>query len=95
MYRLITESLLGLHLEVDQLRFAPLIPKSWPSFKIHYRYRETLYHITLTSYQGSEVARLTVDGQERQETTLNLIDDRREHQVDIEIGCRHSELHPV
>src|SRR6202040_4257626 len=41
MYRLITESLLGLRLEVNYLRFAPCIPQSWPSFKIHYRYRET------------------------------------------------------
>ena len=29
MYRLITESLLGLHLEVDQLRFAPCLPADW------------------------------------------------------------------
>src|SRR5450432_3441428 len=50
MYRLITESLLGLHLEVDalgtaRLRLAPCLPKEWSGFKIHYRYRETLYHI--------------------------------------------------
>src|SRR5205807_8395533 len=47
MYRLITESLLGLHLEVDKLRFAPRVPAQWPSYKIHYRYRETFYHITI------------------------------------------------
>ena len=29
MYRLITESLLGLHLEVDKLRFAPCLPANW------------------------------------------------------------------
>ena len=47
MYRLITESLLGLRLEVDKLRFAPCLPAEWTSFKIHYRYRETFYHITI------------------------------------------------
>ena len=31
MYRLITESLLGLRLEVDKLRFAPCLPPDWPS----------------------------------------------------------------
>ena len=48
MYRLITESLLGVRLDVDKLRFAPCLPADWPSFKIHYRYRETVYHITVT-----------------------------------------------
>ena len=48
MYRLIVESLLGLRLEVDKLRFKPCLPAHWPSFKIHYRYRETPYHIVVT-----------------------------------------------
>ena len=48
MYRLAVETLLGLHLEVDRLRLAPRVPAEWESYKIHYRYRETFYHITLT-----------------------------------------------
>ena len=48
MYRLIVESLLGLRLEVDKLYFAPCLPVDWTSFKLHYRYRETVYHITVT-----------------------------------------------
>ncbi|MCJ7603069.1 MAG: cyclic beta 1-2 glucan synthetase, partial [Desulfobulbaceae bacterium] len=47
MYRLTVETLLGLHLEVDHLRIAPCIPAHWQSYKIHYRYRETFYHITV------------------------------------------------
>ena len=42
------ESLLGLKLEVDVLRFTPCIPLDWREFNMHYRYRETLYHITIT-----------------------------------------------
>ncbi|MBV8780678.1 MAG: hypothetical protein JO353_04710, partial [Phycisphaerae bacterium] len=86
MYRLITESLLGLHLEVDQLRLTPLIPQSWQSFKIHYRYRETFYHITLNNRGGNEVVRVTVDGNEQSEKTVRLVDDRRDHNVEIELG---------
>ena len=48
MYRLIVESLLGLRLEVDKLRFAPCLPPEWKVFKLHYRYRETVYHIAVT-----------------------------------------------
>ena len=51
MYRLIIESLLGLRLEVDILSFAPCLPVEWNEYKIHYRYRETVYHITVL--QGS------------------------------------------
>ncbi len=53
MYRLAVETLLGLHLEVDTLRLAPRVPAEWESYKIHYRYRETFYHITLTRVGGA------------------------------------------
>jgi len=47
MYRLIVESLLGIHLEVDKLRLTPCLPADWKSFKLHDRYRETVFHITV------------------------------------------------
>jgi len=37
----------GLTLEVDKLRFTPCLPADWKTFKVHYRYRETVYHIAL------------------------------------------------
>jgi cellobiose phosphorylase len=83
-YRLLTESLLGLHLEVDKVRFAPLIPAGWPWFKIHYRYRETFYHITLHNPgDGATGNRLLVDNVEVPGTILMLVDDRREHIVEV------------
>jgi cellobiose phosphorylase len=83
-YRLLTESLLGLHLEVDKLRFSPLIPATWPSFKIHYRYRETFYHITLHNPgESAKATRITLDGNELAGNTLPLLDDRREHTVEV------------
>jgi cellobiose phosphorylase len=87
MYRLITESLLGLHLEVDTLRFAPLFPAGWSSFKIHYRYRNTFYHIQIHNRgAGTTVQRLVVDGEERSEQALRLANDGNEHHVEVEIG---------
>ena len=47
MYRLTVETLLGLQLEVDHLRMEPCMPGHWDSYKIHYRFRETYYHITV------------------------------------------------
>jgi hypothetical protein len=31
-----------------RLRFAPCLPADWAEFKVHYRYRETAYHITVS-----------------------------------------------
>ncbi|MEO5813315.1 MAG: glucoamylase family protein, partial [Rhodanobacter sp.] len=39
MYRLMVESLLGLHLEAARLRFAPVLPTEWEGFELDYRYR--------------------------------------------------------
>lgn len=85
MYRLITESLLGLHLRVDRLHLVPRIPPQWPSYKIHYRYRATFYHITIHNKGASVVGRVIVDGVEQLDKTIPLIDDRSHHEVNIEL----------
>jgi cellobiose phosphorylase len=87
MYRLLTESLLGLTLDVDKLRLAPRFPAGWTSFKMHYRFRETVYHITCANHgPGNEVKRLVLDGKELPERYLLLVDDRNEHRVEVDIG---------
>ena len=66
MYRLIVESILGLRREADKLHFEPCIPAHWTSFKMNYRYRETVYRITVSQMQEAEgVTTLTVDDIER------------------------------
>ncbi len=93
MYRLIMESLLGLRLEVDKLRFAPCLPADWKSFKVHYRYRETLYHITvLQTHNGSLGSGVTVDGVEQHDNTIPLVDDRQEHMVEVRIPSEETEV---
>ncbi|MGD0778301.1 MAG: glycosyl hydrolase family 65 protein, partial [Candidatus Solibacter sp.] len=84
MYRLITESLLGLRLEVDRLHFAPCLPAGWGGFKMHYRYRETVYHIAIV--QGSGDAAMTVDGKPLPGGAIPLIDDGNEHIVELTLG---------
>jgi cellobiose phosphorylase len=84
MYRLIVESLLGLRLEVDKLYFQPCLPNTWKSFKIHYRYRETFFHITVLHGGGNIVKRVILDGEDQPDKTLPLIDDRRDHFAEME-----------
>lgn len=86
MYRLITESLLGLRREADTLRFTPCLPDHWPSFAIDYRYRETIYHIVVAQADAG-VDRLTLDGIVQASGALVLIDDRLAHRVEVMTAC--------
>jgi cellobiose phosphorylase len=85
MYRLLVETLLGVNLEGDKLRLAPRLPSAWTSFKIHYRYRQTVYHITVSrlAAESDDAKRLSLDGEEISGTTIPLVDDRQEHAVEL------------
>jgi cellobiose phosphorylase len=86
MYRLITESLLGLRLTADRLRLAPCLPADWPGFQLRYRYRATVYHITVRQTRGARAGmRVSVDGVAQAEPTILLLDDRLEHRVEVDL----------
>jgi cellobiose phosphorylase len=86
MYRLILESLLGMKLEVDRLSFAPLLPPDWDGFTVHYRYRETVYHVAVTRRKaGDNLASIVVDNLPQQDDAIALVDDHQEHSVVVRI----------
>jgi cellobiose phosphorylase len=86
MYRLIVESLLGLQREGETLHVAPCLPADWKGFTLHYRYRETLYHITVVqdSWRNGETG-VSVDGVKQPGNAILLVDDRQEHSVEVNI----------
>jgi cellobiose phosphorylase len=87
MYQLIVKYLLGIRLDVDRLYFEPCLPEDWSSFKLHYRYRETFYHITFQkSGIEDKVASVAVDRTEQPDKSIPLIDDRVEHSVIVIIN---------
>jgi cellobiose phosphorylase len=88
MYRLLIETLLGLNLEGDQLRLAPRMPKSWTTYKIHYHYRQTVYHITITRFESNlpDADQLFLDGKQFASKTVPLVDDHNEHFVELKVG---------
>ncbi len=87
MYRLLIETLLGLNREGDQLRVTPHLPKTWTSFKLHYRYRQTRYHFTITRLAEdlSGAIQTFLDGQDLTGPTIPLQDDHRDHAVEMRI----------
>lgn len=85
MYRLMTESLLGLTREQNQLHFKPCLPAHWDNFTIHYRYYETTYHIVVTQNPNATggVIRVSVDGILQNPSVINLTNDVKDHFVDV------------
>jgi cellobiose phosphorylase len=87
MYRLIVESLLGLRLEIDKLFIEPCLPADWETYKMVYRYRETIYNITILQIQSSDAnISITTDGVKNLNKFISLVDDRQEHLVEVKIS---------
>ena len=87
MYRLLIETLLGINLEGDQLRLTPRLPREWTTCTIHHRYRQTVYHLTLTRLVAgtADADQLFLEGKELAGNTVPLVDDRCEHAVGFKI----------
>lgn len=82
MYRLMLESILGLQLHRNCLTFRPRLPDGWDNATIHYRFYETIYHITLRRDDHVREPVLKLDGEVREKAELVLRDDRKEHLVE-------------
>jgi len=88
MYRLLIETLLGLSLDVDTLTLAPVLPPHWKGYTIHYRFRETQYHIkiSVTGPATWNVRSVRIDDDVQPDTKIRLVDDRRDHVVRVQVG---------
>ena len=86
MYRLAIESVLGVNLQNGRLTFTPCIPAAWDRFDIHYRYHETVYHCAFHQVVPGGTMVVSIDGAMQSEAVVLLVDDGREHAVEIVIG---------
>jgi cyclic beta-1,2-glucan synthetase len=83
MYRLIVESLLGIHREGDRLRLAPILPDAWPGIGLRYRYLDTVFRIDVRRAAPGERPGLVVDGVAQDDFAFALVDDRAAHAVEL------------
>ncbi|MBL8850158.1 MAG: cyclic beta 1-2 glucan synthetase, partial [Planctomycetaceae bacterium] len=91
MYRLIVESLIGLRLEGEKLWFTPSLPQDWTTFKVHYRHRDTFYHITfLQHHMSGHKAQFKLDGAILSDPFIRLVDDRQPHHVEFAFEANRS-----
>ncbi len=85
LYRLAVEYLVGVQFKNGRLRIRPALPEGWSDFLVHYRFRDTFYHISISGAFGDPAARaeIRLDGQAHTEETIPLADDRQEHNVEV------------
>jgi len=52
---------------------------------MHYRFRETFYHVNVVAPpgHGNRVASVTCDGQPCDDGRVRMVDDRRDHKVEV------------
>ena len=86
MYRLFVESLLGVQRAADSLHLQPRLPADWPGFELRYRYGDTTYRIDVRHAAPGEQPRLSMDGVEQADHRIPLVDDLREHRVEMWVG---------
>ena len=89
MYRLLTESLLGLQRRGDMLALAPRIPAEWPHYRLQYRFGESVYVIQINQHDGV-AATLALDGIRQAAMEFRLVDDAAVHRVDIHWPRKYS-----
>jgi cellobiose phosphorylase len=63
------------------------VPRAWKSFSLEYRYASSTYAVTVTRVgDEQDVLRVAVDGADRGDLTIQLVDDGQRHDVVVEIG---------
>ncbi len=86
MYRLITESLLGLYKDGDRLQLRPRPPRQWSGYMLHYRFHDTMYHITIRNGgSGSSIRDLQLDGVDQSDHWIQLQNDQGDHHVVVQM----------
>ena len=58
------------------------------AYTVHYRHRRSIYHIHVTQLDAESASTLMVDGVERHDHVVPLLDDAQEHWVELAVSRR-------
>jgi cellobiose phosphorylase len=87
MYRLIVESLLGLHRDGDVLVLQPRLPQAWPATSMTYHFNASTYQIETRREPAAVPLRVLLDGVELQDARVPLDGNGDTHRVDVILGA--------
>ena len=85
MYRLIAESMLGLHRRGQRLLLRPNLPAAWRTLEIDYRFGQALYRIRIVR-DGQGPSQVELDGVMQEGMILALAPDAVVHDVIVRIA---------
>ena len=90
MYRAGIEWILGFRFRGATLHVDPCIPRSWPGYKITFRYHSARYELSVENPHGATrgVSRVVVDGKEQPPDGrgISLADDGATHSIEVLLG---------
>ena len=85
MNQFILGSLLGMKLLGDQLKFTPCFPEEWPSVVIKYRFKTSVYTITVFQEKDIEGSWWKMNGAQGKGNIFPLRDDGMEFEVEVHV----------
>ena len=87
-YRLGLEAILGVCRLGPALRLDPCIPETWPAFRVNYRTGQATYQIDVSNPErlNRGVKQVSLDGRLLPDGLIPLVDDGREHRVQVLLG---------
>ena len=67
-YKVGIEYILGLRIENGYIKFKPCIPSDWKEYKIKYKWKQSVYNITVKNPDGKNtgVSKVLVNGEEHE-----------------------------
>jgi cyclic beta-1,2-glucan synthetase len=90
MYRAGVEWILGFRFRGAALHVDPCIPRSWPGYRITFRYHSARYELVVENPHGANcgVARIVADGRELpgEVREITLADDGATHTIVVTLG---------
>jgi cyclic beta-1,2-glucan synthetase len=93
MYRVWMEEVLGFQRRGDTFTVRPAIPATWQGFKLSYRYRNTVYQISIVRAAGSP--RVEMDGTVLPKDAIPLLADGAPHTVVVHVALGSSNAAPL
>ncbi|NRP74509.1 Cellobiose phosphorylase [Ensifer psoraleae] len=88
LYRVGLEAILGIRRRGENLFIEPCIPREWPVYEVHFRYGAATYRIKVSrdGQPGGTRRSLMVDGETLAERSVPLVDDGRDHDVQLAVA---------
>jgi cyclic beta-1,2-glucan synthetase len=86
LYRLMTESLLGISRQGVHLHINPCLPNDWTGYAVDYRFGGTLYRIDIIQTLEKN-GKVVLDGVELEDEKIPLVDDGRERKVEVYVSA--------